>query len=167
MSYSEGAIYIAAADSTDEDSTVASAIIVQNFFYNNQAMPIFDTSSQSSSQASCLMIQGNTATKITKNDFRSHKSNFGVQIKDDARVLYYAQTSTNYWEYSHAPLIKMETSEVSMTDNIFTDNFNWQVNMQGSLMQFMSTVKSTASADDFYVNTSSGSSLEIEEEEDD
>jgi hypothetical protein len=30
----------------------------------------------------------------------------------------------------------METSEVTITDNTFTDNLNWQVNMLASLIQF-------------------------------
>ena len=48
----------------------------------------------------------------------------------------------------------METSEVSVTNNIFTDNLNWQVSeVQASLMYFQSTVEVEADSDLFYVNT--------------
>lgn len=64
-------------------------------------------------------------------------------------------SNTSYWSYSHAPLIKMETSEVTITENNFTNNYNWQVNMMASLVEFRSTVKTTGFDDIFYVNSNS------------
>ena len=49
----------------------------------------------------------------------------------------------------------METSEVTITENNFTNNYNWQVNMMASLVEFRSTVKTTGFDDIFYVNSNS------------
>lgn len=81
-------------------------------------------------------------------------------VRDDARSLYFAQSTTKYWEYSHAPLIKMEGSDVTMTENIFTDNYCWQVDMKGSLFEFTSTVETTAVLDQVFIDTSTSAATE-------
>ena len=44
-----------------------------------------------------------------------------------------------YWLCSHAPLMWMQTASTTVTQNVFTDNLNWETNMLGSLLQFEST----------------------------
>jgi hypothetical protein len=83
------------------------------------------------------MIKGNITAEIANNQFRSHKSAYAFQIKDDARKIFFEQPDREYWEHSHAPLIVMETERAALvTDNIFTDNLNWQVNTDASLLHF-------------------------------